>query len=169
MKKELRQGDDVSASHCFRLQSACSGFLPACLPAIHLSIHLSSLSLFRSTIFRLLERHFYFMPCETFKCQVEEGAGGRGHASGGMHDATACLLMHTCGLVLSPFYILDENMRKLPFACVSILEIVNHMLLLPSHPHCHAPPPILMSWLQKAAGNKALATRIICLSSASRK
>lgn len=150
------------------------------LLACHSSIHPSPPSpctLFRSPIFRLLERHFYFMPNETLKCQAAtaaEGASGEGGRGG--HDETPCSLMHTCGLVLSPFYILDENMRKLSFACVYIENVLPHVVVshtLSATPPPPTPPPPwkneLKSWLQKAAGNKALATRIICLSSASRK
>lgn len=112
---------------------------PSCLPFIYPSISLPFLSpctLFRSPIFRLLERHFYFMPNETFKCQAATvGLGASGEGGRGGHDETPCSLMHTCGLVLSPFYILKicANCR-LP---VSILKMFYHMLLFPtpSVPH----------------------------------
>lgn len=128
--------------------SASSACLLSFLPAIHLSISLPFLSpctLFRSPIFRLLERHFYFMPNETLKCQaatVGEGASGEGGRGG--HDETPCSLMHTCGLVLSPFYILDENMRKLSFACVFIENVLPHVVVshtLSATPPSPPPPP----------------------------
>lgn len=185
MKKELRQDDDVSASQYFRLQSACSVCLlclPAFLPACHSSIHPSpSPSSLPAPCFVLPFSGYLsdtFILCQTKLSSAkqrlpEKWRAERGGGRGG-HDETPCSLMHTCGLVLSPFYILDENMRKLSFACVYIENVLPHVVV--SHTLSATPPPPppprkneLKSWLQKAAGNKALATRIICLSSASRK
>lgn len=60
-----------------------------CLPPL-LACPPTPCTLFRSPIFRLLERHFYFMPNETFKCQaatVGEGASGVGGKRGSWRDA----------------------------------------------------------------------------------
>lgn len=93
------------AKFCIIFQAAriltASGMQPAGLPGI-----LPSQQHFQATCATLL---FYAIR----KFQVPEG--GRGGVEWIQRVATRCLLMHTCSLVLSPFYILDENVRKLSF------------------------------------------------------
>lgn len=143
MKKELRQDDDVSASQYFRLQSACSVCL-LCLPAIHLSIHLPSshspFALFRSPFSGYLSDTFILCQTKLSSAKQRQSEKGQAEREGiGGHDETPCSLMHTCGLVLSPFYILDENMRKLSFACVYIGNVLPHVVV--SHTLSATPPP----------------------------
>lgn len=81
-----------------------------------------------------------FILCQTKLSSAKQRQLGKGSSGeGGKRDETPCSLMHTCGLVLSPFYILDENMRKLSLACVYIGNVLPHVIV--SHTLNATPPP----------------------------
>lgn len=134
-----------SISACSRpALTASSACLLSFLPASHLSIHLPPSP--PAPCFALPFSGYLsdtFILCQTKLSSAKQRQLGKGRAKregrGGL-DETPCSLMHTCGLVLSPFYILDENMRKLSLACVYIGNVLPHVVV-PHTLNATPPPP----------------------------
>lgn len=115
---------------------------PSCLPFIYPSISLPFLSpctVFRSPIFRLLERHFYFMPNETFKCQaatVGEGLSGEG---GGKRGSWRDALLTYAYVWLSFVTILHTWWKYAQIiVCLCLYWKCSTTCCCFPHPQCHA-------------------------------